>query len=117
HASGLLKNYNINNADNDPTGPFRQSLVTNGRSCASCHRPADAWSVSAAEIQFRFLLTQRMDPIFRTNDGSNCDHSINTPTIQGRRAAYSLLLSRGLIRVALSPPADAEFTVVNVQNR
>ena len=64
----------------------------------------------------RFLLTQGLDPIFRTNDGSNCDHNINTSTIDGRRAAYSLLLSRGLIRIALAVPANAEFTVVSVQN-
>src|SRR5579864_2980525 len=114
--AGFVETYNLNNTPIDLTGPFFQSLGTNGRSCGSCHRPAEAWSVSAAEIQFRFLLTQGLDPIFRTNDGSNCDHNINTSTLDGRRAAYSLLLSRGLIRIALSPPANAQFTVVSVQN-
>jgi hypothetical protein len=64
----------------------------------------------------RFLLTQGTDPIFRTNDGSNCDHNIDTSTVQARRAAYSLLLSRGLIRIAIAVPANAQFTVVNVSN-
>src|SRR3569832_2214956 len=27
------------------TGPFFQSLGTNGRSCATCHPPGDNWSV------------------------------------------------------------------------
>jgi hypothetical protein len=34
----------------------------------------------------------------------------------GRRKAYSLLLDRGLIRVQLAVPANAEFDVVSVQN-
>ena len=110
-ASGLVETYNVHNAPISLTGAFFQSLGTNGRSCASCHRPAEGWSVSADEIQLRFLLTQGMDPIFRTNDGSVCDHNINTSTIEGRRKAYSLLLTRGLIRVGIAVPNNAEFTV------
>ena len=116
NGSGLLETYNINNTSIDLTGAFFQSLGTNGRSCSSCHKPAEAWSVSAAEVQLRFLLTQGLDPIFRTNDGSNCDQNIDTSTLAGRRQAYSLLLSRGLIRIALAVPADAQFTVMSVQN-
>jgi len=114
--SGFVETYNVNNSSIDLTGAFFQSLGTNGRSCSSCHRPAEGWSVSAAEIQFRFFLTQGLDPIFRTNDGSNCDQNIDTSTLSGRRAAYSLLLSRGLIRIFLPVPANAQFTVVSVQN-
>src|SRR4026208_1718829 len=100
----------------DLTGPFFQSLGTNGRSCASCHQASDAWSVSAAHVAKRFEETQGLDPIFRTNGGSNCDHSIDTSTVGGRRQAYSLLTSRGLIRVALPVPTGAEFDVVSVSN-
>ncbi|MGH9543998.1 MAG: hypothetical protein ACRD23_02160 [Terriglobales bacterium] len=114
--SGLLETYNVNNAPINLTGAFFQSLGTNGRSCASCHLPTEGWSVSAAELQLRFLLTQGLDPIFRTNDGSNCDHNIDTSTVQGRRQAYSLLLSKGLIRIALSVPESAEFRVQSVIN-
>ena len=109
--SGLLETNNVNNAPISLTGAFFQSLGTNGRTCASCHQPSDGWSVSAQGIQLRFLFTRGLDPIFRTNDGSNCDHNINTSTLEGRRDAYSLLLDRGLLRVALPLPADAEFTV------
>jgi hypothetical protein len=113
--SGFVEIYNVNNTSIDLTGAFFQSLGTNGRSCSSCHRPAEAWSVSA-EVQLRFLLTQGLDRIFRTNDGSNCDHDINTSTMDARRAAYGLLLSRGLMGIALAVPADAQFTVVSIQN-
>jgi cytochrome c peroxidase len=117
NGSGLLETYNVNNQPISLSGAFFQSLGTNGRACASCHLPTEGWSVSAAEIQLRFLLTQGLDPIFRTNDGSNCDHNINTSTLEGRRQAYSLLLSRGLIRIPLAVPAGAEFTVLNANNQ
>ena len=116
NGSGFLETYNINNAPISLTGAFFQSLGTNGRSCSSCHLPTEGWSVSAAEVQLRFLLTRGLDPIFRTNDGSNCDHNIDTSTLAERREAYSLLLSRGLIRIALTVPAGAQFTVESVSN-
>lgn len=116
NARGLLETYNTANQPIDLTGPFFQSLGTNGRSCGSCHRPAQAWSLSPHELQLRFEQTQGRDPIFRTNDASNCDHDIDTSTIEGRRKAYSLLLNKGLIRVALAPPETAEFDIVNVVN-
>lgn len=116
NGSGLLETYNVNNGSINLTGAFFQSLGTNGRSCGSCHVPTEGWTVSAAELQLRFLLTQGLDPIFRTNDGSNCNQNVDTSTLQGRRQAYSLLLSRGLIRIALTVPANAEFTVQSVVN-
>src|SRR5690348_13884594 len=71
--TGILQVFN-QNGGLDLTGPFFQSLGTNGRSCATCHQPSDAMSVSAAHIQQRFDATQGLDPIFRPVDGSNCDH-------------------------------------------
>ena len=114
--SGLLQNYNTNQKPIPLTGAFFQSLGTNGRSCATCHRPAQGFSISAAEVSLRFLLTSGNDPIFRTNDGSNCDQNIDVSTLAARRKAYSLLLSRGLIRIALVPPTGAQFTVTSVQS-
>jgi cytochrome c peroxidase len=116
NAAGILETYNSGNRPIDLTGPFFQALGTNGRSCGSCHRPAQGWTISADEVRLRFELTQGLDPIFRTNDGSNCDHNIDTSSVVARRNAFSLLISRGLIRIALSVPADAEFTVVGVAN-
>ena len=114
--TGLLQNHNTSGQPIPLTGAFFQSLGTNGRSCSTCHKPAEAFSVSAAEITLRFFLTNGNDPIFRTNDGSNCDQNIDVSTLAGRRKAYSLLLTRGLIRIPLAPPAGAEFTVTSVQN-
>ena len=113
--TGLLETFSTT-GKMDLTGPFFQSLGANGRSCATCHQASDAWSVSAAHVAERFEHTQGLDPIFRPNDGANCDHSIDVSTLHGRRQAYSLLTSRGLIRVALPVPDGAEFEVVSVNN-
>ncbi|BFU93142.1 MAG: hypothetical protein NTAFB01_43290 [Nitrospira sp.] len=115
NATGILKTFN-STGKLDLTGPFFQSLGTNGRSCASCHQPSDAWSVSAAHVEDRFERSHGLDPIFRTNDGSNCDHHIDTATVEDRREAYRLLRTRGLFRIAIAVPAGAEFDVVSVRN-
>jgi len=96
----------------DLGGAFFQSLGTNGRSCGTCHQPSDSMSVSAASVQRRFDATAGLDPIFRTVDGSNCNHDIDISTVAGRRTAYSLMRTRGLIRVAIQVPANADFDVV-----
>jgi cytochrome c peroxidase len=113
--SGLSATFTSNNVI-DLTNPFFQQLGTNGRACVTCHVPDQGWTVSAANIQARFLLTGGTDPIFRTNDGSNCDHDIDTSTFTGRVKAYSLLTSRGLIRIAIDVPANGEFDVAQVKN-
>jgi cytochrome c peroxidase len=73
-------------------------------------------SVSAAHVQLRFLLTRGQDPIFRAVDGSNCDHNIDISDLDGKYAAYSLLRTRGLIRIAIAVPANADYQVVSVNN-
>src|SRR3954454_20469793 len=88
--NGAVATYNIPNTPIDLTGPFFESLGTNGRSCASCHLPDQGWSIAAGKVKARFEATQGMDPIFRANDGSTCDHSIDTSSVGGRRKAYSL---------------------------
>jgi hypothetical protein len=114
-SDGVLRTFNAN-GNIDLTGPFFQSLGTNGRSCGTCHQPGDAMTVSASHVQARFDTSQGLDPIFRTNDGSNCDHDIDVSTVTGRSAAYSLLRTRGLIRIALGLPSTRDFEVVRVQN-
>jgi cytochrome c peroxidase len=99
----------------DATNPFFQDLGTNGRTCFSCHRPAAAWSVTPQELRERFAETGGLDPIFRNNDGSNCEGA-DIGTARQRRGAFSLLLDKGLIRVGLPVPPDAEFEIVDVDD-
>ncbi len=113
---GASATYSTTGGGIDQIGPFFQSLGTNGRSCGSCHQPSDGMSVSAAHVEQRFSLTQGLDPIFRTVDGSNCNHGIDVSTLAGRSAAYSLLRTRGLIRIAIAVPQNADYRVVSVNN-
>jgi hypothetical protein len=56
-----------------------------------------------------------MDPIFRPVDGANCP-TADVSTVNERRKAYSLLLTRGLIRIGIHVPANADYRVVSVYN-
>src|SRR5215510_9919412 len=112
---GVIRTFNAN-GDIDLSGPFFQSLGINGRSCGSCHQPSDGMTVSAEHVQARFDASAGLEPIFRTNDGSNCNHNVDVSTLAGRSAAYSLLRTRGLIRIAITVPANADYQVVSVNN-
>jgi cytochrome c peroxidase len=102
--TGTVETYNLGAPTDTATNPFFQSLGTNGRSCATCHEPRSAWGVSAASIQQRFEQSAGTDPIFRLVDGANCP-SDEVNTLAAKRIAYSLLLSKGLIRIFLPLPA------------
>jgi len=95
----------------DTSNAFFQSLGTNGRACVTCHDPGDNWTIVPASLQARFNSSGGTDPVFRTNDGSNSPLA-DVSTVAARQAAYSMLLSKGLIRVGLSIPASAEFTLL-----
>ena len=108
---GVLRTVTTDGSALDDTGPFFQSLGTNGRSCASCHVAKTGWTISPSELQDRFDRTAGRDPIFRTVDGSNSPNA-NVSTIEARRKAYSMLLDRGVLRIGLPIPAGAEFDLV-----
>ncbi len=98
-----------------PSGLFFRAVGTNGRSCATCHDPASAWSISGAAIRARFEATGGNDPLFRAVDGANAP-GMDVSSVAARRSAYSLLLNRGVFRVTLPAPANAEFTVESVDD-
>jgi cytochrome c peroxidase len=114
NATGMSRTYNVKGAL-DFRNAFFQSLGTNGRACVSCHQPADGWSISPSHIQARFDLTAGEDPIFRTNDGANSPNA-DVSTVEARRIAYSMLLTKGLIRVGIGMPANAEFDLIDVDD-
>jgi len=99
----------------DETNPFFQDLGTNGRRCVTCHQPSDAWTVTPSHNQERFENTQGTDPIFRPVDGATCPMD-DVSTVEARREAYKLLLSKGLIRIGIQVPSFADFIVTNVDN-
>ena len=106
-ATGQVRTVTSGSPDTD--NPFFRSLGTNGRRCVTCHDPEDGWSITPAHLQRRFAADQ-LDPVFRPADGTTCpSDDVSTPA--ARREAYRLLLTKGLIRVEMPVPANAQFQV------
>lgn len=113
HSSGLI----------DKNNSFFQDLGTNGRRCVSCHLPFAGWTITPDWMQLFFDLSQGgqvpddfgFSAIFRTNDGSTSPNA-DVSTLNKRRKAYKLLLKRGLIRVGLPIPTNAEFELIAVDD-
>ena len=86
--------------------PFFTPLGKNGRACVTCHQPAYGMSFTADAARDLWKRTGGKDPLFAAVDGSNC------PSLpQEQEKSHSLLLERGLIRVFLPVPRNAEFTI------
>jgi predicted MFS family arabinose efflux permease len=106
---GQLGIVNASGPVNTQGQPFFEPLGTNGRACVTCHQPAYAMTISAAAVRERWQATQGKDPLFAAVDGSNCP---DLP--QQMESSHSLLLDRGLMRLAITwPPAKAkpEFSI------
>jgi cytochrome c peroxidase len=78
------------------TGEYFQAQGTNGRSCASCHVPEDAWAVTPVTLQRLFEETEGTHPVFNPLDANN--PAMPLENADERRAAFSMLLSRGVFR-------------------
>src|SRR5262245_8369366 len=105
---GQLRTFTTNGAY-DLRNPSCQELGTNGRACFTCHRPDQGWTVTPRDLQRRFAESRGLDPVFRNNDGSNCEGA-DLSTLSKRRRAFSLLLARGPIRIGLTVPTNDQFT-------
>ena len=86
--------------------PFFQNVGTNGRACITCHQPSNAMGLSTDRIKQQYLDTRGKDPVFAAVDGSNC------PALpQNSMESHSLLLQRGLFRIPLQVPANADYKI------
>jgi cytochrome c peroxidase len=114
--SGYAATYSYDGAPiSGSSNPFFASLGTNGRTCATCHVAGNNWGLSPAEVTQRFGATKGLDPIFRTVDGANAPN-LDVSTVTARKQAYSMLLSRGVIRVGLPVPPTGELELVAVDD-
>jgi cytochrome c peroxidase len=113
---GVLRTVTVDGSPIDTTHPlFFQPLGTNGRSCSSCHVASTGWTLNPSEVQARFAATAGLDPLFSAHDGANSPLA-DVSTVNARARAYSMLLSKGVIRMGLPIPAGAEFTLVAVDD-
>lgn len=95
----------------DESGPFFQSLGTNGRTCASCHIVGNAMGLSAAHAEAVYERTNGTDPLFAAVDGAVCPAAA-----PGQPLNFSLLRQNGLIRIGLQLPASLQFTITAVHD-
>ena len=70
----------------DLPGEYFQPKGPNGQSCASCHIPEDAWSITPSTLQRLFDETGGSHPVFTTLDANNPEMDVSTS--EARRAAY-----------------------------
>jgi mono/diheme cytochrome c family protein len=98
----------------DLTGEYFQVQGTNGRSCATCHIPQNAWSISPDTIRSLFAQTGGTHPIFNPLDADNPDQDLSS--VEARRAGYSMMLTRGVFRRGGAPRADREWDIVAVDD-
>jgi hypothetical protein len=99
----------------DHDNAFFQGFGSNGRSCDSCHRQAQGWSITPQELRQRFARTSGMDPIFALVDGA-VSPLADVSSVEARRSAYAMLLNRGLIRVGRPIPDNAQFRLSAVDD-
>ena len=92
NANGLARTIDVNGAHDLDDNPFFQDLGSNGRRCVTCHQPDNAWSITPANVQRRFAVSHGADPIFRNNDGSNCEGAL--PQTMEERARPTACCSR-----------------------
>jgi cytochrome c peroxidase len=95
-------------------GEFFKPQGTNNQSCASCHIPEEAWSITPATLRRLFDETNGTHPVFSPLDADNPDADVST--VEARRAAYSMMLTRGVFRRGGPPKADAEWELIAVED-
>jgi hypothetical protein len=94
---------------------FSTSLGANGRTCFTCHDPGNGWSIGPDALNDRFNASDGTEPVFRLNDGANSPNA-DISTVDARRAAFSMLLTHGDIRVGRPIPPNAEFALDKVDD-
>jgi cytochrome c peroxidase len=85
---------------------FRPFPGGNGRSCATCHRPQDGFSLSPATVEARWQRLQRAgrfnrgatDPLFRAIDADDGQDD------------FTLLRTRALVKVRVALPSRVRLT-------
>jgi cytochrome c peroxidase len=113
NASGLSATFSAQGSVNI-AGEYFRPQGANGRSCATCHIPHDAWSITPDTIRLLFVQTGGMHPIFSPLDADNPDRDLSS--VQARQAGYSMMLTRSVFRRGGAPRAEREWDVVAVDD-
>ncbi len=99
----------------DWSNPFFQPLGANGRSCGDCHKIDQGWTITPWAIRARFEASAGTDVLFKPHDTAVAPN-VDVSTLEARRKAYALILSRGIVRIGLAVPPTAEFEVSEIDD-
>ncbi|WP_394830807.1 hypothetical protein LVJ94_30290 [Pendulispora rubella] len=113
-SAGIFANYSTA-GDLDEDNDFFESFGTNGRSCGTCHRLEDGLGLTTWTIQKLFYKSKGRDPLFAVVDAATRPDA-DVSTDEARQKAYSLLLNRGVFRISLPMPQEAEFTLESIDD-
>ncbi|WP_394841506.1 hypothetical protein LZC95_31080 [Pendulispora brunnea] len=112
--AGIFANYSTK-GQFDEDNEFFANLGTNGRSCATCHRLEDGLGLTTWTIQRLYYKTRGRDPLFAVVDAATRPDA-DVSTEAARQKAYGLLLNRGVFRISLPMPQNAEFTLESIED-
>ena len=110
--SGTLETFSHTKIDS--SSPFFSPLGTNGRTCHSCHVASDGWSVNPTDLQQRFQSTQGTHRCSAWWTAPIAPAT--TSLLAAATTAYSQLLNFGLIRITLPVPANADFSIIPIDD-
>lgn len=127
--NGRLQTYNTLGPTVTKNNAFFASLGTNGRNCSTCHLPPDGMSISVRTVNRILAKAGPYHPLFAPVDGANCPSAVKASETSGSlykgyrgtgkkdfKASHSLLLTKGLIRIPVAVPANAEYTIEVVKD-
>ena len=113
--SGMVATYQPDGPTLTSRNAFFADLGTNGRTCFTCHQPAEGWTISATGARARFERSLGSDPLFRPFDGATCP-SDDVSSLDAKLDAYRLLINKGLIRIGLPMPTAPQFEMITVDD-
>jgi hypothetical protein len=108
--AGILASVSTGGFSTGDTNGFRANLGTNGRTCATCHVEANAWTFTPRHAR----KLSPGDPLFAPVDGSDCPPM--SASQQADSALSTQVLDYGLIRIELAIPSAADFSLAAATN-
>ena len=88
------------------TNPFFEPLGANGRACANCHQADQGWTITPRYVQAKFEASDGTDVLFKPHDAATSPKA-DVSTLEARREAYKLILSRAVVRIGIAMPNEA----------
>ena len=87
------------------TNPFFEPLGANGRACANCHQADQGWTITPRYVQAKFDASEGTDVLFKPHDAATSPKA-DVSTVEARREAYKLILSRAVVRIGIPMPNE-----------